>query len=312
MGVVIGRHAPVIRHAGDDARTGLPVDQTHHDGRHDRHECDESHRESRLPHGQDACERERHANEGEVDEDAERDEEHALGVGEEPVGVGRRDGRVGRGRTLRADDAPVREDHARKNDRLRQHGKEHDADALVGPAVDVAHEIHVHGHLVGHGRVEDETHHQGRENDGDVQRLPAERHGSGHVLLRDDRRAEVALRLPAALALEGDDLRAVVQHEPERDAQEHEERDDEHDHHRTLDACCRETRDERSHGSREHGHDDRVTHLVSPDARVGLRRDGNGHGKALPRTLNPGHHHAEYPRERKQCDRHHEKRHRLN
>ena len=233
-------------------------------------------------------------------------------MGEEPVGIGRRDGRIGGGRPLRADDAPVREGHAHENDHLHQHGKEHDADALVGPAVDVAHEVHVHGHLVGHGRIEHDAHRQGREDDGDVERLPAERHGGGHVPLRDDRRAKVALRLPAALALEGDDLRAVEQHESERDAQEHEERDDEHDHHRALDAHCRESRDEHRHGSREHGHDDRVAHLVSPDAWVGLRRDGHGHGKALPRPLYPGHHRAGDPREREQRDRHHKKRHRLN
>ena len=74
----------------------------------------------------------------------------------------------------------------------------------------------MHRQHVGHGRVQGETDAYRGKDERDVEQVPCQRQGGGQVLLGGQGDRLPALRLPATLALEGDDLAAVRQHERER------------------------------------------------------------------------------------------------
>ena len=165
----------------------------------------------------------------------------------------------------------MREDHARRQEQLHEHGERHHHGALRLPAVHRAVEARVHGDHIGHVRVADDGDGHRHEDDRHVQQIPRQRDGARRVGLAHHGHRLLNLRLPSLLALVRLRLGAVAQHESVTSQLKPERAHQEHDHdgrlvhgERRRDARCGEHRRDRTH-------DQGVAALEAAQVRVALR-----------------------------------------
>ena len=163
----------------------------------------------------------------------------------------------------------------------KQHGERNDARRLVGPLGHLPRQIHVQGHLAGHGGIAHDAHGQRNEDYGHVQQIPSKGERLREGLVADKSRAAAPLGHPALSLFVALHLRAEIQHEGvaahAQDEGGHDQRRDEGVLGIERKGCRARNRCRR----RKRQHDRKIGAFQAAQIRIARRIVGHRDGKAL-------------------------------